>query len=325
MKKIRLLLFTALGLASALGANAGIIPVEPGGDIRAALRNASAADTVLLKAGEYTLASQIEQARDIVLMGEKGAMPVVYFTNFVLGVDAKKLVIEGLHIIYTRKYLVYNANEKEVDIDRIVLRGCIVNLNGADGASVILNRSTAARNRIGSVEIDDCVIYNAQAPSHGVVNVGRESTAKIASIRLRNSTFADFARGVVIVGAPMDDLTIAAENCTFFKINTTENSAAVFHADAGNVRIDISRCIFHLPGASPKFADAGTGGQVVVADSYRVNLQPRVRNPYGLQNLKGDAGAVFASPADDPLDGCTSYRIIDPAIAGKSVGDPRWK
>ena len=190
------------------------------GDIKAALRKASEADTVLLKAGEYTLPSQIEQTKDIVLMGESGKMPVVNFTNFVLGTGADKLVLEGLHIIYNRKYLVYNASEKDVEIDLIAIRNCIVNLNGENGASLILNRSTGAKNRIGRIEIDNSIVYNGQAPSHGVVNVGKESTAQVGSIRLTNSTFADFVRGVIIVSARMDDLKIGVDACTFYNVNT---------------------------------------------------------------------------------------------------------
>lgn len=325
MNKINFLLLTVFGAALASGVQAGIIEVESGGDIRAALRKASAADTVLLKAGEYTIPSQIEQTKDIVLMGEKGAMPVVNFTNFVLGTEARRLVLDGLHIIYNRKYLIYNANEKEVDIDRIAVRNCIVNLNGENGASLILNRATGVKNRIGNIEIDNCIVYNGQAPSHGVVNVGKESTVQIASIRFANSTFADFVRGAVIVSAPMDELRIEAENCTFYNVNTSENSAALFHANAGNTEIAITRCIFHLPGASPKFIDAGAGGIVKVTDSYRVKVQPKVRNPYGLLTTKGDERSVFASPANDPLDGCTSFRIVDTELTGKNIGDPRWK
>ena len=134
MKKIKFLILAVLGTALASGAKAGIIEVESGGDIRAALRKASEADTVLLKAGEYTLPSQIEQTKDIVLMGESGKMPVVNFTNFVLGTGADKLVLDGIHIIYNRKYLVYNANEKDVEIGLIAVRNCIVNLNGENGA-----------------------------------------------------------------------------------------------------------------------------------------------------------------------------------------------
>ena len=325
MKKIKFLILAVLGTALASGAKAGIIEVESGGDIKAALRKASEADTVLLKAGEYTLPSQIEQTKDIVLMCESGKMPVVNFTNFILGTGADKLVLEGLHIIYNRKYLVYNASEKDVEIDLIAIRNCIVNLNGENGASLILNRSTGAKNRIGRIEIDNSIVYNGQAPSHGVVNVGKESTAQVGSIRLTNSTFADFVRGVIIVSARMDDLKIGVDACTFYNVNTSENSAGVFHANLGNTEIEITRSIFCIPGASPKFIDAGAGGIVKVTDSYRVKMQPRIRNPYGLQTTGGNARSVFASPADDPLDGCTSYRIVDGALSGKKLGDPRWE
>ena len=325
MKKIKFLILAVLGTALASGAKAGIIEVESGGDIRAALRKASAADTVLLKAGEYTLPSQIEQTKDIVLMGESGKMPVVNFTNFVLGTGADKLVLDGIHIIYNRKYLVYNANEKDVEIGLIAVRNCIVNLNGENGASLILNRSTGAKNRIGRIEIDNSIVYNGQAPSHGVVNVGKESTAQIGSIRLTNSTFADFVRGVIIVSTRMNDLKIRVNACTFYNVNTSENSAGVFHANLGNTEIEVVRSIFCIPGSSPKFIDAGAGSIVKITDSYRVNMQPRIRNPYGLLTTRGNERSVFASPANDPLDGCTSYRIVDGALSGKKLGDPRWE
>lgn len=313
MKKLKFLALSLLGLFALNAASARIVEVAPGDDLRSALKQASAADTLLLKSGEYALSTQIVQTHDIVLLGEEGEKPVVHFTNFVLGTGARRLVLGNLHIIYDRKYLVYNAGESEVDIDEITLRGCIVNLNGENGASLVLNRSTAAKNRIGRITIDDCIVYNSHAPSHGVVNIGKESTVQLSSITLRNSIFADFVRGAVIVSAPMQDLKIDVENCTFYDINTSENSGAIFHA-AGHVSMRIARSIFHLPGASPKFVDAGSGGRVEVVDSYRTDAQPRVRNPYGLKTLSGDARATFASATDDPLDGCTSYRIVDPAL-----------
>lgn len=146
-----------------------------------------------------------------------------------------------------------------------------------------------------------------------MVNIGKESTVQLSSITLRNSTFADFVRGAVIVSAPMQDLKIDVENCTFYDINTSRTAAPF------STRPDTSPC------ASPKFVDAGSGGRVEVVDSYRTDAQPRVRNPYGLKTLSGDARATFASATDDPLDGCTSYRIVDPALQEKGIGDPRWR
>lgn len=324
MKKLKFLALPLLGLFALNAASARIVEVAPGDDLRSALKQASAADTLLLKSGEYALSTQIVQTHDIVLLGEEGEKPVVHFTNFVLGTGSRRLVLGNLHIIYDRKYLVYNDGESEVDIDEITLSGCIVNLNDENGASLVLNRSTAAKNRIGRITIDDCIVYNSHAPSHGVVNIGKESTVQLSSITLRNSTFADFVRGAVIVSAPMQDLKIDVENCTYYDINTSENSGAIFHA-AGHVSMRIARSIFHLPGASPKFVDAGSGGRVEVVDSYRTDAQPRVRNPYGLKTLSGDARATFASATDDPLDGCTSYRIVDPALQEKGIGDPRWR
>lgn len=234
MKKLKFLALPLLGLFALNAASARIVEVAPGDDLRSALKQASAADTLLLKSGEYALSTQIVQTHDIVLLGEEGEKPVVHFTNFVLRTGARRLVLGNLHIIYDRKYLVYNAGESEVDIDEITLRGCIVNLNGENGASLVLNRSTAAKNRIGRITIDDCIVYNSHAPSHGVVNIGKESTVQLSSITLRNSTFADFVRGAVIVSAPTQDLKIDVENCT---LSTRRRTAAPF-----STRPDTSPC-----------------------------------------------------------------------------------
>ena len=72
-----------------------------------------------------------------------------------------------------------------------------------------------------------------------MVNVGKESTAQIGSIRLTNSTFADFVRGVIIVSTRMNDLKIRVNACTFYNVNTSENSAGVFHANLGRSLIHI--------------------------------------------------------------------------------------
>lgn len=109
MKKLKFLALPLLGLFALNAASARIVEVAPGDDLRSALKQASAADTLLLKSGEYALSTQIVQTHDIVLLGEEGEKPVVHFTNFVLGTGARRLVLGNLHIIYDRKYLVYNA------------------------------------------------------------------------------------------------------------------------------------------------------------------------------------------------------------------------
>lgn len=325
MKKLKtyFLLMVASFIATPL--LAGIITVAPGEDIRAAYNQAASGDTIFIPSGEYRISGHIELTKDIALIGDPTNIPVVYFTNFVPGNRENTLVLENLHLIFERKYLIYGANNKECDMKEIVLRKCVVNLNGEVGSSVILNRSTGGNNRIGRILIDGCVIYNAQSASHGLINISKESTVQISSIQLKNSTFTDFARGVMIVNAPMNDLKVDVENCTFYNMNTSENPGAIFHFSEGNTEIKIKRSVFHLAGTSPKLIDAGSGGIVTVTDSYAAKAQSKIRNPYGLKILKGDARTVFASPDNDPLDGCTSFRLIDKAIADLQIGDPRWK
>lgn len=324
MKKYLKPLALILAVCSVAAANAQVKRVLPGDDLRTAIRRAGPADTVSVESGRYTLTTQIEQQHDIVVIGDAADRPVVHFTNFVLGTGAKKLVLENLHIIYDRKYLVYAANEKEVDIDDIVIRNCVIDL-GAEGASVILDRSTATVNRIGNILIEDCIVFHAHGASHGLVNIGKESTAQVSGITLRNSTFADFARGAVICSATMDDLTIKVDRCTFYNINTSDNTGAIFHAAQGNIEVTVERSVFDFAAASPKFIDAGSGGIVNIRESYRTKPKVRVRNQYKLQPAGGDAAFVFLAPGNDPTADGVSFAVKDPALTGKAVGDPRWK
>jgi len=325
MKKIKAYFISVLPFFMAMPLYADVVTVAPGENISATLHKMSANDTLFLQPGEYKISGHIEITKDIVMTGDAENMPVINMTNFVPGEGGNSLTLENLHLIFERKYLVYGANDKACDMKEIVLRNCIINLNGEVGSSVILNRSVSGNNRIGKIQIENCVVYNAHAASHGLINISKESTIKISSILLKNSTFSDFSRGVMIINAPMDNLSIEVENCTFYTMNTSENPGAIFHVNQGNTEIKIKKSIFHMAGASPKLVDAGSGGIVTVSDSYAVKAPSKIRNPYGLKLLKGDVRTVFASPDNDPLDSCTSYRIIDKTISGDGIGDPRWK
>jgi len=325
MKSLKFYFLSIWVFFMATSLSAEVIKVNAGDDIRLAIRKATADDIIYLEPGEHKIPGQIDLNKDITMTGDPENMPVVYFANFIPSGGGQKLTLENLHIIFERKYLIYSANDKECDIKDIIIRNCVINLNGEVGSSVILNRSTAKNNRIGNILIDNCIVYNAQSASHGLINVNKESTVQIASVTIKNSTFSDFMRGVIIVGAPMDNLKIDISNCTFYNINTSENPGAIIHAREGNTEIKVDKSLFHLAGSSPKLIDAGSGGIVSVTASYAVKAQPKVRNPYGLKTLKGDARTVFASPDNDPLDGCTSFRVIDKEISGSGIGDPRWK
>lgn len=324
MKRVKTLLFTALVLFSLNSSIAAVIEVSAGGNIAAAIRKATAADTVYLHSGNYTMTGVVTILKDVVLMGDAENKPVIQFTTLKLTDKAKTVVLENLHIVSNRKYIVYNANEDVVDIDDIIIKNCVIDLNGGVGSSVMLNRSAAETNRMKNIVFDNCIVYNGQAQAHGLILVSRESSAQISNITLKGSTFTDFARGVMFVGSPMDNLIINIDNCTTYNVNKTENTGAIFNADQGNTEFIINKCIFDIPGRSPKLIEAGSGGIVAVADCYRTDAQPKLRNLYSTKTLEGDAKTVFAAPANDPTAPATSFEIIDAQISDKGIGDLRW-
>ncbi len=322
MKKIAIIL-SGIVMLTALSAQGKVIRVSEGQDLRSAMKKTSPADTLVVGAGEYNMVSTFTLSGDLVIMGAPGEKPVVHCTGFNVGTKASKLVLEGLHIVYDRKYLVYAADTTPVNIDLIAVRDCIVDQN-QNGGSIVLNRSAMKENRIGKIEIDNCVVFNAIQGSHGVLNVTTESTVEIGSLTMTNSTFADFNRGAVIISKPMAEMKITVSNCTFYNLNHSDNSGGIFRVDKGKVDISVSKSIFNFGGESPKFIVVSGSGKATVTDSYRTTEQRRVIGELGLQPASGTAAQVFKAPGNDPTADGVSFQIIDPKLAGQKIGDPRW-
>ncbi len=326
MKNFKTIIICAAAALVCSVAAAKTIKVADGEDLRAKARKALAGDTVKVEKGSYVLTSALPLAGDLVITADPKARPTVNLTNILVGTAAKSLVIENIDIVFERKYLFYlTGAEDQCSIENITLRNCTINFNGV-GASIIGNRSTAATNVIGNFTIDNCVVFGPTLPSHGVLNVGSESTLEMKSLTLTNSTFSNFDRGVVICSKPMDGFKLTVGNCTFYKMNTSDNTAGLFRVDKGSVDAQITKSVFSFTGEATKFLVVGAvdGGKGTVTDSFRTAEQKRVVGELGLQTASGKADEVFTAPGDNPTAAGVSFKIKDAKFAGQKIGDPRW-
>ena len=302
------------------------IEVNAGEDIAAALRKATQADTILLKSGTHTLKSKIFANKSIVLMGDPASETTLDFTTIALTTTGKRVVLENLNLVAQRKYLIYNDGENEVDVDEVLFKNCTINLNERIGMCVMLNRSTQAKNKIKSMVFDNCVIFDANNSSHGLINIPKDSSLEIGEIVVTNSTLVDFTRGVILVNKPSADLTVRVENVTLYNVNISENAGGIFHFMGGDVDFQMKNSIYHIPGDSPKLVDVGKQGSASVVNSYRTNEQSRLRNQYQTTSLSKEADDVFKAPGNNPAGGDVDFKIVDKSVKGGSaiVGDGRW-
>ena len=96
--------------------------------------------------------------------------------------------------------------------------------------------SGTARNRIGEIRVEDCVVFNGGFPQHFVYSAASTSQTAVGKIRLCDSTFADMARGAVVTNARMQT-RVEIERCTFYDINRADNNAGTIRL--GNAEADI--------------------------------------------------------------------------------------
>ncbi|NDV78197.1 DUF5123 domain-containing protein [Dysgonomonas sp. 511] len=316
-----LLLFTVITVAGNVGAT--IKTVKSGDNLYSVLRKSVATDTIMIEGGEYTVDKTITLANDLVIIGVPGSKPVINLGVVTVGPKTKNIVFDNLKIVLDRKYFLQITGEKDIDIENITIRNCVVDLN-AVGATLLTNNATGAKNRIGNYIIQNSIVYNITVPSHGILNFSTENEPQIDRMSLTNSTFSNFSRGLMFCKKLVGKLAVDVSNCTFYNINTSNNNSGVFRCSLGEVDINISKSIFHFAGDATKFIVISKESKAVVTDSYRTSEIATLTNSRGLKNAGVTAAALFESPNDNPTATDCSFAPKDTNLSDMGIGDPRW-
>ncbi len=223
--KVLLLFIT---ISAICDANATIRKVKPGDNLYSIIRKSTAADTIMIDGGEYVIDKTIVLTNDLVIIGMPGSKPVINWGVVAIGSKTKNVVFDNLKIVLDRKYFLQIDGEKDIDIDNIIFRNCIVDLN-AVGSTLLANNATGTKNRLGNYTIENSIVYNVTVPSHAILNFSVENQPQLEHISLTNSTFSNFSRGGLMISKQLaGKLSIDVSNCTFYNMNTSNNNSGIF-------------------------------------------------------------------------------------------------
>ena len=210
------LLITCICALLAFPAGAATRRVAAGDDLGRAIRTLKDNDTLVIAAGSYAVEGTLAVKRSTVIAGEAGARPRITVGSFRIGTGAEHLVLRGLDLTLGGKHLVDTPSEGSVEIGLIAIENCTVDLGGSTGAGLVGSRTSGtARNRIGEIRVEDCMVFNGGFPQHFVYSAASTSQTAVGKIRLCDSTFADMARGAVVTNARMQT-RVEIERCTFY-------------------------------------------------------------------------------------------------------------
>jgi len=241
-----------------------------------------------------------------------------------IGAGAERLVLRGLDLTLGGKHLVDTPSEGSVEIGLIAIENCTVDLGGGTGAGLVGSRTSGtARNRIGEIRVEDCVVFNGGFPQHFVYSAASSSQTVVDKIRLCNSTFADMARGAVITNARMQT-RIEIERCTFYDINRTDNNAGTIRLSNAEADIRVTESVFTFAGPASRFIIVGPGSKVTVEDSYATGELASIPGARGLKTLPAKAAEAYEAPGRNPLAEGVSLRLRENMTPGLQIGDPRW-
>ena len=258
------LLITCICALLAFPAGAATRRVAAGDDLGRAIRTLKDNDTLVIAAGSYAVEGTLAVKRSTVIAGEAGARPRITVGSFRIGTGAEHLVLRGLDLTLGGKHLVDTPSEGSVEIGLIAIENCTVDLGGSTGAGLVGSRTSGtARNRIGEIRVEDCVVFNGGFPQHFVYSAASTSQTAVGKIRLCDSTFADMARGAVVTNARMQT-RIEIERCTFYDINRADNNAGTIRLGNAEADIRVTESVFTFAGPASRFIVAGPGSKVAV-------------------------------------------------------------
>lgn len=318
------LLITCICALLAFPAGASTRRVAAGDDLGRAIRTLKDNDTLVIAAGSYAVEGTLAVKRSTVIAGEAGARPRITVGSFRIGTGAEHLVLRGLDLTLGGKHLVDTPSEGSVEIGLIAIENCTVDLGGSTGAGLVGSRTSGtARNRIGEIRVEDCVVFNGGFPQHFVYSAASTSQTAVGKIRLCDSTFADMARGAVVTNARMQT-RVEIERCTFYDINRADNNAGTIRLGNAEADIRVTESVFTFAGPASRFIVAGSGSKVAVEDSYATGELASIPGARGLKTLPAKAAEAYEAPGRNPLAEGVSLRLRENSTSGRKIGDPRW-
>ena len=327
MRKLFSLFAAALIAFSVSAKVVHITPTAPRAqdNIRYALRDSLTADTIMLAEGTYIEANSIAGDRNIVIMPEEGAKPVVQLATgaYIKVQNGANVVVEGLKFDGATNGTNYGLRPYDASNSTLKVKGCefygfTKNIITADGAQ-----------HMSSLIIDDCYFHdNTRAAVYFAASQDTEGSNICDYLEVKNTTIANVSAlsgaGAIDIrnnnaNQSAETVTLIIDHCTFYNIQGYERVVQSYKSPL----VTISNSIFMQPETTTNYAIWAYGGNVKNCLAYNF-----------AGNRDWDACPTFVNMLNvDPLfvdaaNGNFTLGEGSPALTaaedGGAIGDPRW-
>lgn len=336
-----------------------VIIARPGDDLAAIISDPDrTSDTVYLVAGEYALTDvNPTVTRNLVLTSDDPTRTVVHAgCAFRASGTFDRLVFRNIRFDCST-YLLQISNV-DYDIGLYRIDNCIVDLNsGAAGNSTLFSTAGTASNCtlqiLREYEVSNSLVFANRGQSQNIVYMMSSTSGipQFGRLLLRNSTFANCARGLVANSGPGDNaFEVVIDNCTLYNVSSGGNYALVDIRNKGTEQaskrsVTLRNSVLWFGGSVYKvlqFAGSGEGQYVPkeridCSNFYHFASQTPAfgSSAYNVADrmtaYSGTPADLWVNPMDDPSAAGASFRIKDHAVrsaqeaAGTVLGDPRWE
>jgi len=327
MKKILSIFAAAL---IALTASAKVVHITPTAprtqdNIRYALRDSLTADTIMLAEGIYVEANSIVGDRNIVIMPEEGAKPIVQLATaaYIKVQNGANIVVEGLKFDGATNGTNYGLRPYDASNSTLKVKGCefygfTKNIITADGAQ-----------HMSSLVIDDCYFHdNTRAAVYFAASTDTEGSNICDYLEVRNTTIANVSAlngaGAIDIrnnneNQSAETVTLIVDRCTFYNIQGYERVIQSYKSPL----VSVSNCIFMQPSEAANYAIWAYGGNVKNCLVYNfAGCRDWDACPTYVNMLNVDP--LFVNAAEGNFTLGEGSPALTAAEDGGAIGDPRW-
>lgn len=294
-------------------------------NIRYALRDSLTADTIMLAEGTYVEANSIVGDRNIVIMPEEGAKPVVQLATaaYIKVQNGANIVVEGLKFDGATNGTNYGLRPYDASNSTLKVKGCefygfTKNIITADGAQ-----------HMSSLIIDDCYFHdNTRAAVYFAASTDAEGSNICDYLEVRNTTIANVSTlsgaGAIDIrnnneNQSAETVTLIVDHCTFYNIQGYERVVQSYKSPL----VSVSNCIFMQPEPATNYAIWAYGGNVKNCLVYNfAGSRDWDACPTYVNMLNVDPQFVNAAEGNYNLS--EGSPALTAAEDGGAIGDPRW-
>ena len=331
---------TEVKTPNALSPNITVVRLSD--NLRSILIDPDRTDSVYLVPGTHTLAAGANTfiTKNLVLFSDDKSETVINQTGYMSPVgDFDRLVFKNITFssaTFLIRSTTVNSSSTTFNIENFEIEDCIYKASAAattlSGIMAITARtegySASIKNYLVKNVTLQCKPDNLQAVFAQISIT--DPYMSFDNIRIINCTVATNGRGILVLSQVDNPVDVTIENCTFYNMNVTDYPL-IYPYNTKSLTLTISNSIFHS-GFSYRFLETAAGviPTLNFTNSYfflgQTPLFNRVVAPdnRGLIEYQGTPQSLFENPDVDPFKPGVSFKIKDPQMQDKNIGDLRW-